>query len=196
MPMHSATTDWVTAQVPRTVFVSNDVPGTRSAVDSALSRLASDPDGPITRIRHGIYWRKPSATRFGFGAPDPVAVALKVAGPGSGFAGISAANVLGLTTQVPATPTIAVVGRAPKNLAGVKIVCRSNLRRIDLRPTEVAVLETLRTFPQHIEVDWSQLHRVVTGLVASGDVDANRLRTAAKADHIAGLSGRLDQALA
>ena len=195
MSMRSATTDWVTALAPRTVFTSNDAPGTPSAVDSALSRLASDPDGPITRVRHGIYWRKPQPTRFGPGAPDPVAVALKVAGPGSGFAGISAANALGLTTQVPAIPTIAVVGRAPKNLAGVKIVCRY-LKRVDLRPTEVAVLETLRAFPQHVEADWSRLHWVVSGLVASSDVDATRLRAAAKADHTAGLSDRLDRALA
>jgi hypothetical protein len=165
-------------------------------VDSALSRLASDPDGPIVRVRHGIYWRKPPTTRFGTGSPDPVAVALKVAGPGSGYAGLSAANALGLTTQVPRTPTVAVVGRAPKGLVGVNIVCRSNLTRINLRPTEVVVLEALKVYPKHSEVDWSQVHRIITGLVASGDIDADRLRAAAKAEHTAGLTDRLNRALA
>ena len=139
MPARSSVREWVSTQLPRTFFQTKDVPGSQRAVDSALSRMARDPDGPVVRVRNGLYWTKPAPTRFGTGSPDPVDAAMAVAGRGAGPAGWSATLALGLSTQVPATPTIAVVGRPPKGIDGVRFVSRSNLDRRDLTPIEVAV---------------------------------------------------------
>lgn len=127
---------------PRGSFVrSADFPGSSSAVDMALSRLASA-TGPLVRVGRGVYWRGVDS-RFGAGAPPALEAALEVAGPGSGPAGWSALRFLGLTTQIPALPHVAVPGRQPA-LRNARVSKRSNALRVLLNPAEVAVLEVLR----------------------------------------------------
>ena len=127
---------------PRGSFVrSADFPGSSSAVDMALSRLASA-TGPLVRVGRGVYWRGVDS-RFGAGAPPALEAALEVAGPGSGPAGWSALRFLGLTTQLPALPHVAVPGRQPA-LRNARVSKRSNALRVLLNPAEVAVLEVLR----------------------------------------------------
>lgn len=127
---------------PRGSFMrSADFPGPSSAVDMALSRLASE-RGPLVRVGRGVYW-KGVDSRFGKGAPPALDAALEVAGPGSGPAGWSALRFLGLTTQLPASPHVAVPGRQPA-LRNARVSKRSNALRILLNPAEVAVLEVLR----------------------------------------------------
>ncbi len=75
--------------------------GNRAAVDQALSRLARQ--GLLLRVCRGIYVR-PIATRFGVRAPaaETVIEALSsLWGETIVPSGGAAANVLGLTTQVP-----------------------------------------------------------------------------------------------
>ncbi len=191
MSVQGAVRAWTTDLPPRTVFKTADVPGPGGAVETALSRLAADPDGPIQRVRRGWYWRKPAPTRFGSGRPDPATVAIAVAGPGSGLAGASAANSLGLSTQVPAVPTLAVFGRAPKGLMGVKVVTRSNLCRLPLNPTEVAALEVLCGFPSFVEASWPDTVNRIQGLIADGAVDAQRLAAAASAEYSSQIRDRV-----
>ena len=127
---------------PRGSFVrSRDFPGSSSAVDMALSRLVSE-RGPLVRVGRGVYW-KGVDSRFGTGAPPALEAALEVAGPGAGPAGWSALRFLGLTTQLPALPHVAVPGRQPA-LRNARVSKRSNALRVLLNPAEVAVLEVLR----------------------------------------------------
>ena len=127
---------------PRGSFVrSADFPGSSSAVDMALSRLASE-RGPLVRVGRGVYW-KGVDSRFGTGAPPALDAALEVAGPGAGPAGWSALRFLGLTTQLPAFPHVAVPGRQPA-LRNARVSKRSNALRVLLNPAEVAVLEVIR----------------------------------------------------
>ena len=127
---------------PHGSFVrSADFPGSSSAVDMALSRLASA-TGPLVRVGRGVYWRGIDS-RFGAGAPPALEAALEVAGPGAGPAGWSALRFLGLTTQLPALPHVAVPGRQPA-LRNARVSKRSNALRVLLNPAEVAVLEVLR----------------------------------------------------
>ena len=63
MRAQGAVAEWVDAYPTRSFFTPHDVPGTTSAVESALSRLAR-PDGPIQRVRQGLYWKKPPRTRM------------------------------------------------------------------------------------------------------------------------------------
>ena len=172
-----------------------DVPGPRRAVETALSRLASDPASSISRIRQGFYWRKPPVTRFGTGRPDPMTLAMSVAGSGAGPSGRSAANDLGLTTQVPAVPTVAVVGRAPKGLSGVHFVARSNVDRVVLTPIEVSVLEVLRTYPDYVEKPWLDVQKRVRSLIASGKVDPATLAKVARSERSSDLQNRLNSVI-
>ncbi len=112
------------------------------AAETALSRMQNR--GDILRVRRGLYW-KPPRSRFGTGAPSPLAVALKLCDEkGVGPTGWNAASALGLTTQVPATLELVVVGPPPTGIERVRFGSRSNLRRIGLGYLEVALLEILR----------------------------------------------------
>lgn len=179
---HNDIRNWISSQRPRTFFWGSDVPGSIPAVESALSRMANDPASPIIRVRQGLYWVKPKATKFGFGRPDPMAAALVAAGPGSGPAGWSASQALGLSTQLPATPLIAVPGRPPKGLAGVDFVGRSNLSRCDLNQSEIAVLEVMRDFPDFTDRSktWADAATQIHNQIVMGRVDRNRLLTCAR----------------
>lgn len=77
--------------------------GARSGVDQALSRLAAK--GTIRRLSQGLYDYPKSSQRLGLLSPDPDAMAQALARKDKHVLQISparAANMLGLTTQVPA----------------------------------------------------------------------------------------------
>ncbi len=154
---------------PRGSFLrSADFPGPDSAVDMALSRLASA-RGPLVRVGRGVYW-KGVDSRFGKGAPPALDAALEVAGPGAGPAGWSALRFLGLTSQLPASPHVAVPGRQPA-LRNARVSKRSNAFRILLNPAEVAVLEVLRPdWIDRIDGGWEALGEVLRRLTADGRV--------------------------
>lgn len=192
--VQSAGRAWVDQVPARTFFSLRDLPGSPRAAESLLSRLATD-DGPVQRVKPGLYWKKPPLTRFGTGSPDPAEAALIAAGPGSGPAGWSASNVLGLSTQVPPVPTVAVVGRAPKGVAGVRFTTRSNLRRIGLTPLEIAVLEVLRD-PTFTELTWADVVTRLRELGRSGRIDFGRLGLAANGERRPGLRARLSELVA
>jgi hypothetical protein len=171
----------VTRARPGRFFRRKDFGGSDRAVESALSRLVAE--GELLRVRKGLYWRG-RKTRFGMTRPTPTQVALAVAGSGSGPAGIAAAHALGLTTQVPATVEIAVPGKAPEPLHGVRFRSRPPERRARrLRPSEVAVLEVLRD-PRVVEVPWDAVAGRVGALVASGEIRPSILRRAAADEHV------------
>lgn len=78
--------------------------GTRDAVDKALSRL--NDGGDVRRIGQGIYDLPRMSRRVGALSPDPDAVARGLARKWNARvqrSGASAANALGLSTQVPST---------------------------------------------------------------------------------------------
>ena len=165
----------------RSFLSAADVPGPRRAVESELSRLAAA--GELVRVRKGLYWKGPK-TQLGMVPPRLLAVALHLAGLGSGPAGFTAAAVLGLTTQVPATLEVAVPGKAPVPPPGVRFTQRDISRR-DLRLTseEVAVLEVLRDWPATVEVDWATLANTVRRLIDQRAVLLDRLAREVQVEH-------------
>lgn len=190
MARKNSVRDWVMAQPAGTYFSTSDVPGPQGSADSTLSRLAAS-DGPIERVRHGIYWCKPAPTRFGSARPDPVQVALVAAGPGAGLGGASAANSVGLSTQVPRRPHVATVGRAPKGLDGVRVTARSNPLRVLLSPTEVAVLESVRDFDRYSDIPWPQARNRLRKLAAERKIDLAKIADVAAHERRAGLRERI-----
>lgn len=157
------------AKKPARSFIEvSSVEGSRSAVESAFSRLAASEE--ITRVRKGLYW-KGVKTPFGMSPPRVEDAAIAIGGPGSGPAGIAAAHWLGLTSQVPSTYLTAVPKQAPNTWGSVRFTQRPFERRMrGLSPSEVAAIEVLRSGPSVVETKWNRLAEVIAELASSGEV--------------------------
>lgn len=86
--------------------------GTRAVVDQTLSRLTKD--GTIRRIGRGLYDYPLQHKALGTLSPDADHIAAAVSnqtGDDVLPSGAVAANILGLSTQVPARPTYATTGK-------------------------------------------------------------------------------------
>lgn len=166
---------------PGTFFRRNDFEGSDRAVESALSRLATE--GELVRVRRGLYWRG-KHTRFGMTPPSLLETAIAVGGPGTGPSGVAAAHLLGLTTQVPAVVEVAVPGKRPDPMVGVRFTSRPYSRRERrLTPVEVAVLELLRD-PGAAEAPWPRVAARVRDLVADDTVRATVLDAEASTEPV------------
>ena len=139
---------WVDEAHPESVLDTREAPGAPSnATRVALSKIASDPESSVSFVRRHIYW-KGGFTKNQWTEPfdaepvDYTAAALAVAGPGSGLAGYSAAQLFGWTHEMLIAPEIAVVGRAPRGFEEQVLVhSRTNTARYELSELEVALLE-------------------------------------------------------
>ena len=160
----------------RSFLRARDLDGSRAAVESELSRLAGR--GELVRVRKGLYYRPPPRGRR---RPPPLEAGLAIGGRGAGPAGVSAARLLGLTTQVPGVETVAVPGRAPAGWDGVRFVARSYIRReLGLNPYEVGLLEVLRDFDRVSEEPFEQLVEVVGQAVDSERIRLDRVEQVAE----------------
>ena len=157
------------AALPGRSFVRvRDIEGSRTAVESAFSRLATA--GKITRVRKGLYW-KGTPTAMGMSSPRIEEVALELGGPGAGPSGVAAAHWLGLTSQVPATYLCSVPRRVPKPWGRIRFTQRPVARLLrSLTPSEVAVLEVLRDWPRVIEFGLVRFTEVVEQLATAGTI--------------------------
>lgn len=174
----------VAAAPPGQAFTIEDFLGMASptAVKTALSRLSKR--GVVDRVRRGLY-HKPRTSRFGRGGMPADRIAFVAShGKAPGPAGASAAAALGLTTQIPPRPTIAIVGNRPTSVPGVRFVERSNIERVTagLRPPEIALLEVLRDGFKWVELPETAIRTRVTELIGTGDIDVRRIRRAAKGE--------------
>ncbi len=147
-----------------------------ATLDVILSRLARR--GQLQRVHRGLYWNG-RKSRFGVVPPSGDDTAMHVAAvDGVGPAGLSAANDLGLTTQVPGQSLVAVPRRAPRPIPRVKFVDRSTrIGRVvqKLTWTEVAVLEVLDSWDRAVELPDDQAIDVLVKLMKSGDVRVVKL---------------------
>ena len=106
----------------------------------------------------------------------PVDIGMRVAPKKApGFAGASAAHALGLTTQIPIRPEIAVVGSRPASYSGALFRMRSNAARDRLNPLEIAVLEIARDRFAHVEVDHSEIKPRLVRLSDDGRIDLGKI---------------------
>ncbi len=87
--------------------------GSRLALDTALSRMATD--GYVKRLSHGLYYFPKISPIFGEVMPDSDSIAETLARKTGDLVfsgGAEAANLLGLTTQVPARLEYYTTGKA------------------------------------------------------------------------------------
>ena len=189
MARRGVVAEWVADWPARSFFTPADVPASAAAVESSLSRLAAV-GGPIQRVRQGLYWKKPPGIRFG----TPVRIRpMPRSWP---FARAPAWRVRRRRTRwvvYPGfrLPAIAVVGRPPKGLAGVRFTSRANPQRIHLTRLEVTVLEALRDFPAHSEVSWPEARDRIRKLAADGRIDLGQLAVVGAGERRAGLAERI-----
>jgi hypothetical protein len=123
--------------------------GGRDAVDKALSRLASA--GTVQRLGRGLYVYPKRNKRLGIVIPpdvDDIADAVaRQTGSRVVPSGATAANALGLSTQVPAKPVYLTDGRS-RRVRGITFVItlkHASPKEMPIgRPTSAAVLQALR----------------------------------------------------
>lgn len=113
------------------------------AVSQAFSRLESS--GMLERVARGVYYA-PKQTLLGRSQPAATAVVRKVLAGHTRPHGVSAANLLGLSTQVAAKPELVVYGQSNVEESLVRTTRRKGKRSSggQLAPEHAAVLEVLR----------------------------------------------------
>ncbi|WP_157101579.1 type IV toxin-antitoxin system AbiEi family antitoxin domain-containing protein [Nocardia shimofusensis] len=168
---------------------TNRLPGSVDAAASAVKRAHQR--GELVRIRRGLYY-KGVRTRYGTTRPPAEAVAAEVLGDGAGPTGYSAARVFGLTTQVPATPTMVVAGPVPTSVPGVKVSKRNNSLRAMLAWPEIAALELLRgDWETTVDDGWTALSEALRSAIDEGKLRWDKLTAAAKREHSPALRANL-----
>lgn len=164
-------------------WAPHDLAGSTSTVLHALSRLVAE--GELRRVRKGLYWRG-TKTALGMSPPAPEKVVEAVVGRrGVGPAGLSAANALKLSTQVPRYRHVAVPSRPPTGVPRVRFhdrSARTGRSQAQLNATEIAFLEVLDGWEKLIEVPSERALDVLEALVTSGAVRPERLAQAARTE--------------
>jgi hypothetical protein len=128
--------------------------GSRAAVDQALKRLEQRKE--LMRLSRGVYVR-PVQTRFGTRAPAPEKVVASIATSHAETVvnhGAAAANVLGLTTQVPTRLVYLTSGRKRRLHLGAQVVEMKHAPQWMLLPSHRAAGEAVRALA------WVGQHRV------------------------------------
>jgi Family of unknown function (DUF6088) len=150
-----------------------------SAVAKALSRLAHE--GELERVGKGVYYR-PASTPFGMSVPAASGVAAQTLTAPLHPAGLSAANVLGLTTQNPRRPEYATPAPgSPTVLRGAVVHTGRPPQRAGLSAEEGAILEILRERARSSDLSSEETVRRLLHLVADEE-RFRRLVTAAIAE--------------
>jgi hypothetical protein len=163
-----------------------------TAVAPALSRLKAD--GRIRRARKGVYY-VPRATPLGEVPADSAAVGVKVAGRTAAPSGLSAASALGLTTQVPAHPELAVENRRPTPPPGISFRPRIGTNRSGLSPHEIAVFEVLRDLDGLADISAPRIEEKLVRVFKRRETRSRLLRAAlAEPPRVRAMVGALAEA--
>ena len=158
--------------------------GPESTIQHILTEL--ERDGELIHIRKGLYWRG-TKTPLGMSPPPGGSLTTKVAKTtnGIGPAGLSASNMLRLSTQIPRHSWIAVPNRAPTPTGTITFVsraARTGRTSAKLTPLEVALLETLEGWDRIIEIPIDQAWKRMRTMLSSHEIDASRLAKAARTE--------------
>ena len=153
----AAAKEWIIGLKPGTWFWSRDIPVRPEIARPVLSRLCADESNGIQKFSRGLYWRGyPEGHKRHRNIPPSYISGLLLGGPGAGFWGWSALNMLEWTLQMPVKHNICVVGRPPKPIAiELQYHTNGNDRRKSLNWTEVTVLEALSWF-RYTEEPWHE----------------------------------------
>lgn len=146
------------SRAPYSLVRAADIEGTsRSAATKALARLAKQ--GVLTRVVKGLYYA-PKDTLLGKSRPSEMAIAMKMLEGKTRPTGASAANLLGLSTQLPARPQlVAFTSNKPKNTGVARLRLRRGSRPHPLPTMEGALLEFIRERGKSAETNAMESYR-------------------------------------
>jgi hypothetical protein len=153
---------------------AEDLKGTTpAAATKALARLAKQ--GVLTRVGKGLYYA-PKDTLLGKSRPSEMAIALKMLEGKTRPIGASAANLLGLSTQMPAKPQlVAFTSNKPKNIGAARLRLRRGSRPHPLPALEGALLEFIRERGKFAETSAMESYRRLKHLLKE-QLKMDRLR--------------------
>ena len=180
------------------VWTMHDFPGLPSlAVAQTLSRLAKT--GSLTRVGKGTYYRVRETT-FGLSQPNPKLLRERVAKVAPVFpSGLTAAHLLGFSTQVPAREELATTsGSLPRSLVGsnVLITTRRPTAWRTLSNKDAALLDFIRNRGEGSELSPVETLKKVLEYLAEGRTFENLLRVAtSEPPRVRALLGSLGQEL-
>jgi hypothetical protein len=160
-----------------------EIAGAASTKKHLLADLVAE--GDLRRVRRGLYWRGTKSPLGMSPPPTDVLVRELAPGPGVGPAGLYAANLLRLSTQVPRRAEIAVPTRAPEGVGSVKFAARparTGRVKAGLNPTEVALLEILESWERAVEVPPAEAWTRLRDLLVSGQARADRVARASQTE--------------
>lgn len=147
-----------------------------SAVATELSRMSRK--GTLQRISRGVYYR-PVQTSFGPSIAGASAAAVQAVRAPVHPAGLSAANVLGLTTQNPGRPVFATSApKRPTALRNAIVHTGRPSERAKLSSKEGAILELLRERARSSDLPAEETVRRLEAVI-SDERSFARLATAA-----------------
>lgn len=154
------------------LFRAEDFPAAHSAtISRALARLAKN--GIVRRMAKGLYYI-PKPTLLGESHPADLDLFQKKMQGRFRLTGVTAANRLGLSTQLPSRPEMVAYGRTDDALsAHIKIKHRQGCQG-NLTPLEGAILEVLRDGGAYLEASPSQAALRLTSLLRD-EIPAARL---------------------
>lgn len=165
-PLHDKITGRLNRMGRGNVFTPKDFGdlGSRDAVDQALSRLVKAKS--LSRVGRGLYYYPAVNKRLGIAVPpdvDDVAEAIaRQSGSRIAPSGATAANRLGLSTQVPAKPVYLTDGRSRQVRAGNFVVVLKHVSPRELpvgHRMSATVFQALRHLGKNA-VDSSTLRRI------------------------------------
>ena len=163
------------SSLPDALLRVEDVEGASPAAASkALARLAEQ--GTLKRVAKGVY-HAPKKTLLGTSKPSTAAMVSKTLKGKTRPTGATAANLLGLSTQVPARPELVVYGSNPPTHAeGARVHLRRGARPHPLPDLEGALLEFLRDRGAYAETDGSETVARLTKILKSNLTETRRRR--------------------
>jgi hypothetical protein len=128
---------------PGTPFRASDIlDALPSAAARALSRLSRQ--GAIQRLRKGIYYI-PKETLLGKSTPPDAVVIQKMLPRRARPTGITAANLLGMSTQMASQPEFVVYASSkPLGLDAARLYLRPHLCDEEIEPRDGALIEFIR----------------------------------------------------
>lgn len=137
------------------------------AVAQTFTRLADQ--GLIQRVAKGTYY-VPGTTVFGSSVPTTTDIAAHTLGGALHPTGVTAANILGLTTQNSARGEYATtLASVPAVLRGAHVTTKRSRARASLRTQEGALLEVLRDRARHADLDASAVVERLGAVVKDRD---------------------------
>ncbi|WP_199731918.1 DUF6088 family protein [Cellulomonas triticagri] len=152
----------------------------RTAVARELQRLVRRNE--LVAVRRGLYYRG-RQQQWGMTRPSNEQIVTRIAGrKGVGPSVLLAANVLGLSTQIPAVETYAVAGPRPRDFATIRLAGRRGRlarRQHGLSAIEVAALEVLDAWTDVIDVPPHQAMSLLSSAITRGVIDARHLAAGA-----------------